>query len=121
MEALLSTLAFRKVPTIERVQKRKKREDSEPNETKRPKLLDDILSGKNPPSLVPSCTMNGITMNKEKAKSWTQVALPLAGRDKIDNVVHWERVGSTPAVPPADISLHRTFIVEYTGIIQVSL
>ena len=60
-------------------------------------------------------------MNKEKAKSWTQVALPLAGRDKIDKVVHWERVGSTPAVPPADISLHPTFIVEYTGIIQVSL
>ena len=61
MEALLSTLAFRRVPTVERTRKRKKEEqDSEQVSRKRPKLLEDILSGENPPSLVPSYTSKGV-------------------------------------------------------------
>ena len=61
MEALLSTLAFRRVPTVERTKKRRKEEqDAEQVSRKRPKLLEDILSGENPPTLVPSYTSKGV-------------------------------------------------------------
>ena len=126
MEALLSTLAFRRVPTVERTKKRRKEEqDAEQVSRKRPKLLEDILSGENPPTLVPSYTSKGvqcklafsvgINMNKEKATKWELAPIPLAGHDKIDEVVYWRRVGSPPAVAPTDIPLHPTCIVEYTG------
>ena len=126
MEALLSTLAFRRVPTVERARKRRKEEqDSGQVTRKRPKLLEDILSGENPPTLVPSYTSQGkecdlvffvgINMNKEKAAKWELAPIPLAGRDSIDKVVYWRRVGSPPATAPTDIPLHPTCIVEYTG------
>lgn len=54
-------------------------------------------------------------MNKEKAGKWELAPIPLAGHDKIDEVVYWRRVGSPPAVAPTDIPLHPTCIIEYTG------
>lgn len=54
-------------------------------------------------------------MNKEKARKWELAPIPLAGRDKIDEVVYWRRVGSPPATAPTDIPLHPTCIIEYTG------
>lgn len=60
MEKLLGTLAFKKVPRVERSRKRECSQQKQSSTEKKPKLLEEILNGKNPPSLFPSYTMNGI-------------------------------------------------------------
>ena len=58
MEALLSTLAFQKVPRAE-INRKRERSADDCHSNKLPRLLNDIVSGKVKPSLVPSYTMNG--------------------------------------------------------------
>lgn len=60
MEKLLGTLAFSKVPKVERSRKREHIDEKRASVEKKPKLLEDILNGSNPSSLVPSYTTNGI-------------------------------------------------------------
>lgn len=59
MEKLLGTLAFSKVPKVERNRKREQKDEKEYLQEKKPKLLEDILNGENPPPLVPSYTTEG--------------------------------------------------------------
>ena len=59
MEKLLGTLAFSKVPKVERNRKREPKDEKEYSQEKKPKLLEDILNGENPPPLVPSYTSEG--------------------------------------------------------------
>ena len=113
MEELLDCFAFKKVPTVERARKRDLRKESKDAPEKKPKLLSDILSGENLPSLVPSYT--GIPVSKEPSSRWSRVPLPLSKRDPILAVQHWEREGSVPYTPPSDIPLHPTSVIEYTG------
>ena len=125
MEELLDCFAFKKVPTVERARKRDMRKESKDAPEKKPKLLSDILSGENLPSLVPSYTTNGngaaarsntgIPVSKEPSSRWSRVPLPLSKRDPILAVQHWEREGSVPYTPPSDIPLHPTSVIEYTG------
>lgn len=60
MDALISTLAFRKVPTVEIDKKRKSSTSLEKQSVKRPRLLAEVLEGEVEPSLVPSHTAEGI-------------------------------------------------------------
>ena len=60
MDALISTLAFRKVPTVEIDKKRKPSTTSEKQSVKRPRLLTEVLEGEVEPSLVPSHTTEGM-------------------------------------------------------------
>ena len=60
MEALISTLAFRKVPKVELDKKRKSVSTSISHHPKKPRLLEEVLSGEVEPSLVPSYTTEGI-------------------------------------------------------------
>ena len=48
MEKLLGTLAFSKVPKVERSRKREQKEGKEKEHEKRPKLLEDVLNGEKP-------------------------------------------------------------------------
>ena len=59
MEALLSTLAFRKVPRIEYDKKRASPTSHNDERSKRPRILEDVLKGETEPSLVPSYTSTG--------------------------------------------------------------
>ena len=59
MEKLLGTLAFSKVPKVERNRKREQKDEKEYLQEKKHKLLEDILNGENPPPLVPSYTTEG--------------------------------------------------------------
>lgn len=60
MNALISSLAFRKVPRIEIDRKRKKFVESENKGVKRPRILDELLKGSVKSSLVPSYTSDGL-------------------------------------------------------------
>ena len=60
MEALISTLAFRKVPKVEIDKKRKLPISPVTHPPKKPRLLEEVISGEVEPSLVPSYTMEGI-------------------------------------------------------------
>lgn len=125
MEELLDCFAFKKVPTVERARKRDLHKESKDVPEKKPKLLSDVLSGENLPSLVPSYTTNGngaavrsntgIPISKEPSSQWSRVPLPLSKRDPILAVQHWEREGSVPYTPPSDIPFHPTSVIEYTG------
>lgn len=64
MEKLLGTLAFSKVPKVERNRKREPKDEKEYSQEKKPKLLEDILNGENPPPLVPSYTSEGKVFSK---------------------------------------------------------
>ncbi|OAO16612.1 hypothetical protein AV274_1663 [Blastocystis sp. ATCC 50177/Nand II] len=114
MEDLLNCFAFKKVPTVERTRKRDFQKEAQEESGKKPKLLQDVLSGENPPSFVPSYTTKGIVMNKEPSSRWSRVPLPLSKRDPILAVQHWEREGGVPYTPPSDIPLHPTSVIEYT-------
>lgn len=131
MEDLLNCFAFKKVPTVERTRKRDFQKEAQDESGKKPKLLQDILSGENPPSFVPSYTTKGanwrdssgigIVMNKEPSSRWSRVPLPLSKRDPILAVQHWEREGGVPYTPPSDIPLHPTSVIEYTGFDSICL
>lgn len=131
MEDLLNCFAFKKVPTVERSRKREFQKDFPDKSGKKPKLLQDAISGENPPSFVPSYTAKGvdwtvssrigIVMNKEPSSRWSRVPLPLSKRDPILAVQHWEREGGVPYTPPSDIPLHPTSVIEYTGIDSISI
>ena len=76
MDELFGSLAFKKVPTVEIVKKRDSKEKKTTSESKRPKLLDDVLSGVNPPSFVPSHTTDGTILDclkKEEYRSASHV------------------------------------------------
>ena len=114
MEKLLGTLAFTKVPRLDKTRKREQRAEKDSIQEKKPRLLEDILTGENPPSLVPSYTSEGIEITKEKSSNWKQVPLPLAKKETIEKVTHWVKVGSEPYVPPTDISDFPTSVLDLT-------
>ena len=126
MEKLLGTLAFSKVPKVERSRKREQKEGKEQDHEKRPKLLEDVLNGENPSSLVPSYTSDGINsinslpvgieITKEKAKKWMKVVLPLGQGNAIKAIKHWVREDAKPYQPPTDIPLHPTSVMNITSI-----
>ena len=59
MDALLSTLAFQKVPRIEYDKKRASSTSHNDERSKRPRILEDVLKGETDPSLFPSYTSTG--------------------------------------------------------------
>ena len=59
MDALLSTLAFKKVPRIEYDKKRASSASHKDDHSKRPRILEDVLKGETQPSLVPTYTATG--------------------------------------------------------------
>lgn len=125
MEKLLGTLAFKKVPKVERSRKRDRTDEKNVSSEKKPKLLEEILNGYNPPSLFPCHTANGINkvcdsflgidMNKSKVGSWKKEILPISRKNNISALKHWKKEGSAPYTPPNDIPLHPPSIITYTS------
>lgn len=60
MNALISSLAFHKVPRIEIDRKRKSCIEKESGDEKRPRILNELIKGCVKSSLVPSYTSEGL-------------------------------------------------------------
>ena len=64
MNALISSLAFHKVPRIEIDRKRKSWDENESGIEKRPRILNELIKGYVKSSLVPSYTSEGLVEGK---------------------------------------------------------
>ena len=64
MDALISSLAFHKVPRIEIDRKRKCGVEKESGDEKRPRILNELVKGYVKSSLVPSYTSEGLFERK---------------------------------------------------------
>ena len=49
---------------------------------------------------------------------WKRSELQLSNRKSIPSVCHWEKEGEPQEVPPSDIPIHPSCIIEYTGMFQ---